>query len=42
LIIIRAQIWDGVTDYKVEETEHEREDRLKKWDQFISGGKTND
>ncbi|XP_033112010.1 HIV Tat-specific factor 1-like [Anneissia japonica] len=27
--------WDGNTDYKIEETETERETRLQKWDEFL-------
>ena len=27
--------WDGSTNYKVEETEEEREARIKKWGMFL-------
>ena len=27
--------WDGVTNYQVEETEKEREERLKQWENFL-------
>lgn len=27
--------WDGVTDYQIEETSREREERLKGWDNFL-------
>ncbi|XP_011664875.1 HIV Tat-specific factor 1 homolog [Strongylocentrotus purpuratus] len=27
--------WDGKTDYKIEETDKEREERLKKWEDFL-------
>lgn len=27
--------WDGITDFQVEETDQERDDRLKKWENFI-------
>ena len=30
-----AEIWDGKTDYKVEETDKERDARLKKWQEFL-------
>ncbi|XP_072019496.1 17S U2 SnRNP complex component HTATSF1-like [Amphiura filiformis] len=30
-----AEIWDGKTDYKVEETDKERDVRLKKWEEFL-------
>ncbi|KAG9478394.1 hypothetical protein GDO78_013417 [Eleutherodactylus coqui] len=29
--------WDGVTDYQIEETSREREERLKGWDTFLHG-----
>lgn len=32
---IIAQTWDGVTNYEVEETEAEREIRMKKWESFL-------
>lgn len=32
---ISAETWDGVTDYKVEETANEREERLKGWETFL-------
>ncbi|KAM3910822.1 17S U2 SnRNP complex component HTATSF1 [Leptodactylus fuscus] len=30
-----VQTWDGVTDYQIEETSREREERLKGWDNFL-------
>ncbi|XP_073399652.1 17S U2 SnRNP complex component HTATSF1 [Dendrobates tinctorius] len=30
-----VQIWDGVTDYQIEETSREREERLKGWENFL-------
>ncbi|XP_028412564.1 HIV Tat-specific factor 1 homolog [Dendronephthya gigantea] len=30
-----AQKWDGVTKYEVEETEEEKEKRLKKWEEYL-------
>ena len=30
-----AQKWDGVTKYDVEETEEEKEKRLKQWEQYL-------
>ncbi|XP_071955260.1 17S U2 SnRNP complex component HTATSF1-like [Antedon mediterranea] len=30
-----ATQWDGTTDYKIEETETEREARLQKWEEFL-------
>lgn len=32
---LTAELWDGKTDYKVEETDQEREARLKQWEQFL-------
>ncbi len=32
---LEAEHWDGVTNYQVEETDMEREERLKKWEQFL-------
>ncbi|XP_050977823.1 HIV Tat-specific factor 1 [Labeo rohita] len=34
---LSAQLWDGVTDYQVEETSREREERLKSWSSFLGG-----
>lgn len=28
--------WDGVTNYQVEETDQEREQRLSKWEEFLN------
>ncbi|XP_012412288.1 HIV Tat-specific factor 1 [Trichechus manatus latirostris] len=33
---ITAEAWDGTTDYQVEETTREREERLKGWEAFLS------
>ncbi|KAK1882591.1 HIV Tat-specific factor 1 like [Dissostichus eleginoides] len=33
-----ALLWDGTTDYQVEETTREREERLKGWSTFLEGG----
>ncbi|MEE6496715.1 hypothetical protein FKM82_002469 [Ascaphus truei] len=30
-----VETWDGVTDYQIEETSREREERLKGWDNFL-------
>lgn len=30
-----AQKWDGVTKYDVEETEEQKEARLKKWEEYL-------
>ena len=35
---ILAATWDGQTKYEVEETEKEREERLKKWENFLVTG----
>ncbi|XP_028276828.1 17S U2 SnRNP complex component HTATSF1 [Parambassis ranga] len=35
---LSALIWDGLTDYQVEETTREREERLKGWSTFLEGG----
>lgn len=35
---ISAQTWDGKTKYSVEETEEERELRLKKWEDYLEKG----
>ncbi|XP_015687955.1 HIV Tat-specific factor 1 [Protobothrops mucrosquamatus] len=32
---LSVETWDGVTDYQVEETSREREERLKGWQEFI-------
>uniref|UniRef100_A0A8C4N635 17S U2 SnRNP complex component HTATSF1 n=1 Tax=Eptatretus burgeri TaxID=7764 RepID=A0A8C4N635_EPTBU len=32
---LQAALWDGVTDYQVEETAREREERLKTWGKFL-------
>ncbi|XP_049625037.1 HIV Tat-specific factor 1 homolog [Suncus etruscus] len=32
---ITAETWDGTTDYQVEETSREREERLKGWEAFL-------
>eukprot|EP00116_Pleurobrachia_bachei_P004517 sb/3464779/ len=34
---IKAALWDGHTDYAIEETEGEREARLASWHKFIAG-----
>lgn len=34
---LSAQLWDGTTDYQVEETSREREERLKGWSTFLEG-----
>ncbi|XP_075419384.1 17S U2 SnRNP complex component HTATSF1-like [Tenrec ecaudatus] len=33
---ITAETWDGTTDYQVEETSREREERLKGWESFLN------
>ncbi|XP_040005820.1 HIV Tat-specific factor 1 [Xiphias gladius] len=35
---LSAQLWDGTTDYQVEETSREREERLKGWSTFLEVG----
>ncbi|KAM8834600.1 17S U2 SnRNP complex component HTATSF1 isoform 2-T2 [Synchiropus picturatus] len=32
---LSAELWDGTTDYQVEETTREREERLKGWSSFL-------
>ncbi|KAM3869161.1 17S U2 SnRNP complex component HTATSF1-like [Diretmus argenteus] len=34
---LSAQLWDGTTDYQIEETTREREERLKGWSTFLEG-----
>ncbi|XP_077597049.1 17S U2 SnRNP complex component HTATSF1 [Stigmatopora nigra] len=34
---LTAELWDGSTDYQVEETSREREERLKGWSNFLEG-----
>nr|XP_061801285.1 HIV Tat-specific factor 1-like [Nerophis lumbriciformis] len=34
---LSAELWDGSTDYQVEETSREREERLKGWSSFLEG-----
>uniref|UniRef100_A0A4W5N5Q3 17S U2 SnRNP complex component HTATSF1 n=1 Tax=Hucho hucho TaxID=62062 RepID=A0A4W5N5Q3_9TELE len=36
---LSAQLWDGSTDYQVEETTREREERLKGWAVYLEGGR---
>ncbi|XP_056141237.1 HIV Tat-specific factor 1 [Lampris incognitus] len=36
---LSAQLWDGTTDYQVEETTREREERLKGWSNFLEESK---
>ncbi|TRY99279.1 hypothetical protein DNTS_022828 [Danionella cerebrum] len=36
---LSAELWDGVTDYQVEETSREREERLKGWSSFLGDEK---
>ncbi|XP_061658543.1 HIV Tat-specific factor 1 [Syngnathoides biaculeatus] len=36
---LAAMLWDGNTDYQVEETSREREERLKAWSSFLEAGK---
>ncbi|XP_076820008.1 17S U2 SnRNP complex component HTATSF1-like [Clavelina lepadiformis] len=33
--MVEANIWDGVTNYQIEETDKEREVRLKKWNDYL-------
>eukprot|EP00058_Branchiostoma_floridae_P027609 XP_002613100.1 hypothetical protein BRAFLDRAFT_125707 [Branchiostoma floridae] len=35
---LNVALWDGVTDYQIEETDREREERLKKWEEFLDLG----
>ncbi|TNN66460.1 HIV Tat-specific factor 1 [Liparis tanakae] len=35
---LTAEFWDGTTDFQVEETTREREERLKGWSTFLEGG----
>eukprot|EP00047_Mylnosiga_fluctuans_P005102 m.238456 g.238456 ORF g.238456 m.238456 type:complete len:381 (-) comp13303_c0_seq1:66-1208(-) len=35
---LEAEHWDGTTNYSIEETDLERQERLKKWDQFLDAG----
>ncbi|KAJ8266940.1 hypothetical protein GJAV_G00136410 [Gymnothorax javanicus] len=36
---LQAELWDGTTDYQVEETTREREERLKGWASFLEESK---
>ncbi|ELW63388.1 HIV Tat-specific factor 1 [Tupaia chinensis] len=38
---ITAQVWDGTTDYQVEETSREREERLRGWEAFLNAPEAN-
>jgi hypothetical protein len=38
-LVGRAERWDGKTSYKIEETDHEREERLAKWEKYLEGTK---
>ena len=33
---ITAEIWDGKTNFHVEETDKERKERLKEWGNYLS------
>ncbi|CAH1226306.1 HTATSF1 [Branchiostoma lanceolatum] len=35
---LNVALWDGVTDYQIQETDREREERLKKWEEFLDKG----
>uniref|UniRef100_F6R4G6 17S U2 SnRNP complex component HTATSF1 n=2 Tax=Monodelphis domestica TaxID=13616 RepID=F6R4G6_MONDO len=37
---LHVEVWDGVTDYQVEETSREREERLKGWESFLENPNT--
>ncbi|CAI5779331.1 HIV Tat-specific factor 1 [Podarcis lilfordi] len=37
---LSVETWDGVTDYQVEETSREREERLKGWQKFLGDPNT--
>ena len=37
-----AERWDGVTKYGSEETEEEKEARLKKWDEYLEQNEEKD
>jgi len=34
---ISAERWDGVTNYKIEETEEQKEERLGEWERYLAG-----
>lgn len=36
---ISAESWDGKTKYEIQESEAERNERLKKWEQFLEDEK---
>ena len=36
---ISAEAWDGKTKFEIQESEAERDARLKKWEQFLEDGK---
>ncbi|KAM7331164.1 hypothetical protein ACRRTK_010353 [Alexandromys fortis] len=38
---ITAQAWDGTTDYQVEETSREREERVRGWEAFLNAPEAN-
>ncbi|KAK2502666.1 hypothetical protein MC885_012214 [Smutsia gigantea] len=38
---ITAEAWDGTTDYQVEETTREREERLRGWEVFLNAPEAN-
>lgn len=33
-----AELWDGKTKYRIEETEEERKERLGQWEKFLEAG----
>lgn len=34
---ITAEKWDGKTNFKVEETEKQKEERLEEWEKYLAG-----
>lgn len=34
---ITAEKWDGKTNYKVEETDKQKEERLDEWEKYLAG-----
>ena len=37
-----AEIWDGKTKYEIQESDEQRAERMKKWDQYLADGGAGD
>ncbi len=37
---LSVEAWDGITNFQIEETDQEREQRLQKWENFLTEGES--